>query len=72
MLKNTFPPVATLMTCLLDVRLRLKPKMGPPGFSGRDQRTSTLSPDMLSILSMDGLEATFWKGNMLQTTDLKT
>ncbi len=45
---------------------------GSSWFSGRDQRTSTLSPDTLSILSMDGLEGTFWKGNMLQTTDLKT
>lgn len=56
--KKIFPPVATLMTCLLVVRLRLKPRMGPAGFSGGDQWMSTLSPDTLSILSMKGLDGT--------------
>lgn len=65
MVKKTFPLVATLMTCLLVVRLRLKPKMGPPGFSGEDQWTSTLSPDRLSTLPMKGLDGTLERSTEL-------
>lgn len=39
--------------------------MGPPGFSGGDQWTSTLSPDTLSTLSMEGLDGTSEMGRKM-------